>query len=136
MSLPLKTCAFISIFSMLISACLPQQSQDCALSYRDAAGTWAVALYFDPPNPPSQTELVFKFDDEGEMSGSFYGSEFERSNGVLFENEYAFTAVTSDGTGPYIHSGRLKCDGKLYGQTLSEGRDFIMPWIATRGTAQ
>lgn len=95
-------------------------------------GDWQVSLFFDPNGDPSPTTLKITSIDEGVMSGSFYETPFEHANVTAFKNEVTFTVITSDGTGPYATSGRLLADGTLRGQTLSTGRDFLMPWTAEK----
>jgi hypothetical protein len=98
----------------------------------DLAGTWDVALFYSADAPPSATVMVLEPGEEGTLSGSFYGSEFAASRTAARGDVVAFTATTEDGSGPYLHSGRLGEDGAIEGQTLSVGRDFLMIWRAER----
>ena len=104
----------------------------------DMAGQWEVALYFSADAPPSQTTMVLEPQSDGGLTGSFYGSTFEVGRVAQRGETLAFTAVTSDGSGQYLHSGRLNSSGVIDGQTLSVGRDFLMLWTAARaeGDAQ
>lgn len=102
------------------------------LGSADLTGTWGVALYFSTDAPPSTTEMVLEPRDGGVLGGSFYGSPFTRARFAEREGVIAFTATTEDGSGPYIHSGRLNEEGRIEGQTLSLGRDFFMLWTAER----
>ncbi|MEL7232585.1 MAG: hypothetical protein AAGJ85_08765, partial [Pseudomonadota bacterium] len=96
-------------------------------------GTWDVSLYFSADAPPSSTVFIVSSTADGEVVGSFYGSEISESGVTVFQDEVLFTAVTSDGSGPYLHSGRLDAEaGMIEGQTLSTGRDFLMAWTAVR----
>lgn len=97
----------------------------------DLIGSWDVSLYFSATQPPSKTEMVITETANGALIGSFYGTEFETARVTVFEGDILFTAVTRDGSGPYLTSGRLE-EGEIMGQTLSIGRDFLMPWTATR----
>lgn len=101
-------------------------------SINELEGIWDIALYFDTEQAPSSTAMEIKLDDNGEVTGSFYGSDFSIAQARLHRGEIIFAGVTSDGTGPYAHSGRLDADGNFRGQTLSKGRDFVMAWEATR----
>ena len=81
--------------------------------------------------------LVVAATTDGDLEGSFYGSAFSESGVTVFKDEVLFTAVTADGTGPYLHSGRLSGDAEMIeGQTLSTGRDFLMAWTAVRQTEE
>lgn len=88
-------------------------------------------MFYSPTEPPSSTVMELNVGDDGTLSGSFYQSEFEEAEYSLRGSTLAFGALTSDGTAPYSHSGRL-VDGRIEGQTLSHGRDFLMIWVATR----
>ncbi len=98
----------------------------------DLAGTWDVALYFSADAPPSATVMVLEPGDGGVLAGRFYGSPFGAARFAERDGVVAFTATTEDGSGPYLHSGRLTEDGRIEGQTLSVGRDFLMLWTAER----
>jgi hypothetical protein len=104
----------------------------------DLTGTWDVALYFSADAPPSGTVMVLEPGEGGVLEGSFYGSPFTSARFAGRDGVIAFTAATEDGSGPYIHSGRLNEEGRIEGQTLSVGRDFLMLWTAERspGDAQ
>ncbi|MEO0425539.1 MAG: hypothetical protein AAF184_24610, partial [Pseudomonadota bacterium] len=84
-----------------------------------------------PDKPPSKTELVVTAMVDGKLEGSFYGSPFSESGYTVHRGTLLFTAVTADGTGPYLHSAR-QVGGCLEGQTLSTGREFLMAWTACR----
>lgn len=94
-------------------------------------GRWDVSLHYSPDKPPSKTEMVVATMANGKLEGSFYGSPFSDSGYTVHRGTLLFTAVTADGTGPYLHSGRQvgEC---LEGQTLSTGREFLMAWTACR----
>ena len=95
----------------------------------DLIGTWSVDLYFSPDQPPSQTEMVISSIDDGVLTGTFYGTVFDDARATVFENEVLFTMTTKDGSGPYVHSGRLS-GTTIEGQTFAIGREFLMPWKA------
>ncbi len=94
-------------------------------------GTWDVTMYWSPTEPPSSTVMVLKTGPDNKITGSFYESEFLEGEFSLRGETLAFGSVTTDGTAPYSHSGRY-VDGKIEGQTLSHGRDFLMIWVAAR----
>lgn len=94
-------------------------------------GTWDVTMYWSPTEPPSSTVMVLKTGPDNKITGSFYDSEFLEGEYSLRGETLAFGSVTTDGTAPYSHSGRY-VDGKIEGQTLSHGRDFLMIWVAAR----
>jgi hypothetical protein len=95
-------------------------------------GTWAVSLQFDPNAPPSKTQMRITRVEGGELVGTFYGSNIEAGRFVSRGSTWVFAGRTADQSGIYWHSGRLKADGSIDGQTLSEGRKFLMTWSAVR----
>ena len=102
-----------------------------AATMEDFVGTWDVSLYFDPTQPPSSTVMEIRSVEAGTPAGTFYGTDFSEARATQFEGEVIFSLVTSDGTGPYLTSGRLR-GGTITGQTYSTGRGFLMPWSAVR----
>ena len=98
----------------------------------ELVGTWDVALYYSETAEPSSTVMVIDAEADGVLTGSFYGSAFGEARARVFQGEVIFTATTQDGSGAYLHSGRLASNGDMTGQTLSVGRDFLMGWTATR----
>lgn len=134
--------SLLPAFALLVSgAALPAVSEDMsskpAVSAETLIGTWDVSLYFSKDAPPSSTTLIVTKVADGDLAGSFYGSSFSESGVTVFKDEVLFTAVTADGTGPYLHSGRLSGGAEMIeGQTLSTGRDFLMAWTAVRQTEE
>lgn len=102
-----------------------------AIAPKDLNGTWDVTMFWSPTEPPSSTVMVLNVAEDGKLTGSFYESEFLEAEYSLRGNTLAFGSVTTDGEAPYSHSGRL-VNGRIEGQTLSQGRDFLMIWVATR----
>ncbi|NNU17254.1 hypothetical protein HK107_13060 [Parvularcula sp. ZS-1/3] len=107
------------------------------LSSQLIAGTYKVCMFYNTEAPPSETVLVLEEPQaEGqELVGSFYGSPFLIGKVTANDGTPAFVSVTKDGTGEYYHSGRWRDDGVIEGQTLSRGRDFLIPWYASRSDA-
>lgn len=131
--------AAVLLAVLLLGACVssPRPAPDMAveagtgLQPSDLNGTWDVTMFWSETEPPSSTVMILNVDAEGQLEGSFYESEFLEAQYSLRGETLAFASVTTDGTAPYSHSGRLT-EGRIEGQTLSQGRDFLMIWIATR----
>lgn len=129
----------LPIAALLLAACATppapaapvSEPAATALQPSDLNGTWDVTLFWSPSEPPSSTVMVLNVADDGKLTGSFYGSDFLEAEYSLRGDTLAFGSVTTDGEAPYSHSGRL-VDGKIEGQTLSQGRDFLMIWVAAR----
>lgn len=101
-------------------------------------GLWEVTMYYSLTEPPSSTEMIITEAADGELTGSFYQSDFMAANYSVRNAILAFGAITTDGAAPYAHSGRLEDqDGEdvIEGQTLSSGRNFLMIWTARRKPA-
>lgn len=88
-------------------------------------------MFWSATEPPSSTVMVLAAAPPNKVTGSFYQSDFLEGEYSLRGDTLAFGSVTTDGDALYSHSGRL-VDGKIEGQTLSHGRDFLMIWVATR----
>lgn len=104
------------------------------LSIEDLIGEWDVALYFDPDEPPSQTLLQITGAQDGTLSGSFYDTPFSSGEAAMHRGDVVASAMTSDDSGLYAHSMRMRTRDMIFGQTLSTGRGFVMAWEATRRT--
>ncbi len=102
----------------------------------DVAGTWDVSLFFSAEAPPSATVMVLDPQADGTLQGSFYGTPFDLGRISERQGAVAFIATTQDNSGDYITTGRLTPDGRIEGQTLSVGRDFLMLWSAERRAAE
>ncbi|MFO0318369.1 MAG: hypothetical protein ACK51R_14945, partial [Hyphomonadaceae bacterium] len=95
-------------------------------------GTWDVSLYSDPNAEPSKTEFVVTEVTAGTFKGTFYGSEIQNGRYTIKGNEIVFAGRTADLSGAYWHSGRMRANSVIQGQTLSDGRNFLMAWTARR----
>jgi hypothetical protein len=131
--------SFAALVALLLTACATPPAPAAPVSEpaatvlqpSDLNGIWDVTLFWSPTEPPSSTVMVLNVAEGGELTGSFYGSDFLEAEYSLRGDTLAFGSVTTDGEAPYSHSGRL-VDGKIEGQTLSQGRDFLMIWVAAR----
>ncbi len=108
-----------------------ENSEEVQITPRDLVGIWDVSLFFSPTAPPSATTMeIFSANEDGTLTGTFYNTEFETARYTEREGEIAFTVLTRDGSGLYATSGRLLPNGRIEGQTLAAGREFIMMWSA------
>jgi hypothetical protein len=95
-------------------------------------GTWDVSLRYDPNAAPSKTEMIITKVNNGSLVGTFYGTAMEVGRVTSVGTSWVIGARTADLSGAYWHSGRLTPDGSIEGQTLSEGRNFLMTWRAIK----
>jgi hypothetical protein len=94
-------------------------------------GTWQVDLRPTPESEPYFKDFEITLAGENSFNGKFYDTEF---SGGLLNSDWSkiyFGFTTNDMSGKYFHSGYLKND-TLFGMTYSEGRSFVMPWLAVR----
>ena len=129
----------VPLLALLLAACATSPAPvapaaDAAAAPLQATnldGTWDVTMFWSPTEPPSSTVMELNVASDGKLTGSFYGSDFLEAEYSLRGDTLAFGSVTTDGEAPYSHSGRL-VNGRIEGQTLSQGRDFLMIWVADR----
>ena len=69
---------------------------------------------------------------DGVVTGTFYNGPIDLGRASDTKGRRCFAFTTADRSGPYHTSGCLMKDGTLEGQTWSEGRNFLLPWTATR----
>lgn len=128
------------VISLMLAGQLPAPAtaeDKAASAAAHLTGNWEVSLFYSADAPPSSTLMTIDaVSEDGVLSGSFYGTPFAAiSRATERGGVIVFTAVTADNSGNYVHSGRLQ-DGVIEGQTLSEGRGFLMTWQAERATPQ
>ena len=95
------------------------------------AGDWQVDLRLELTGTPYTQPMQILIAPEGTVSGSFYGSPIEAGRVGKAQGRDCLSFRTSDQSGAY-HSAACLVDGRLVGQTWSEGRDFVLPWTAER----
>ncbi|WP_291205047.1 hypothetical protein [Hyphomonas sp.] len=131
--------ALILLAALMLAACATPAAPAAEAPPAEAAalapsaldGIWDVTMFWSPTEPPSSTVMALKTSADNKVTGSFYESEFLEGEYSLRGDTLAFGSVTTDGAALYSHSGRF-AGGKIEGQTLSHGRDFLMIWVAAR----
>ncbi len=98
---------------------------------KDLMGTWTLDLR---PTPQSESYLK-DFDitnfENGKLSGTFYGTDFKEGKINTAWGKIYFSFTTADQSNTYFHSGFIE-NGKIYGTSLSEGRNFMIPWFGEK----
>ncbi len=94
-------------------------------------GTWQVDLRPSPDSEPYYKDFEITLANDNSFNGKFYDTEFSGGRLNTSWNKISFGFSTNDISGTYFHSGYLNND-TLYGITYSEGRSFVMPWVAVR----
>lgn len=111
----------------LLAAATPAEERAAALS-----GTWTVDLRVDLADEPYSQMMVLTVAADGAITGSFYNSEILAGRAGSAQGRTCVAFRTTDGQGLY-HTSACLVDGKMVGQTWAEGRNFVLPWTATRG---
>ncbi|MEE1878364.1 hypothetical protein [Altererythrobacter litoralis] len=112
--------------AMLLVAATPAEERSHALS-----GEWTVDLRVNLDDEPYNQPMILAVDPEGNVAGSFYNSEILAGRAGTAQGRTCVAFRTTDGIGFYYTSACV-LDGKMVWQTWSEGRNFVLPWTATR----
>ena len=113
----------------LAVAASPAADRAAALS-----GEWTVDLRPDLDDAPYNQPMTLAVGEDGKVTGSFYNSEILAGHAGTAQGRTCVAFRTTDGRGFY-HSSACLVEGKMIGQTWSEGRNFVLPWTATRSEA-
>lgn len=118
--------ALLPLASVLIAA-TPAEERATALS-----GTWSVDLRLELTDEAYSQPMVLTVGADGMVTGNFYNSEILAGRAGSAQGRNCVAFRTTDGPGLY-HTSACLVDGKMIGQTWAEGRNFVLPWTATRG---
>ena len=120
----------VAPLAVLLIAATPAEERAAALS-----GEWTVDLRLSLEDDPYSQPMVLDVDAEGTVRGSFYNSEILAGKAGTAQGRTCVAFRTTDGSGFY-HTSACLVDGKMIGQTWSEGRNFVLPWTATRPVSE
>ena len=116
----------LTMLSMALAAVAPADDRAAQLS-----GTWIVDLRVKLDDAPYNQPMTLAVDADGKVTGSFYQSDIVAGRAGTAQGRTCVAFRTTDGQGMYHTSACLDGD-KLAGQTWAEGRNFVLPWTATR----
>ena len=116
--------------TLCISACATVTTSDSPNS-QALLGTWEVDLRPRPDAPAYIKNFVITSVSGNKFQGTFYDTEIAEGRINVDWGKVRIAFVTSDGSGPYNHSGVLS-GGKLEGLTNSTGRNFLAYWSASK----
>ena len=119
--------ALLALAGGLLVAAAPAEDRAAQLS-----GTWTVDLRPSLDAAPYSQPMILTVDAQGAVTGSFYNSEILAGRAGSGQGRTCVAFRTTDGNGFY-HTSACLVDGKMVGQTWSEGRTFVLPWTAERG---
>ncbi|MXO84801.1 hypothetical protein GRI38_01975 [Altererythrobacter aurantiacus] len=116
--------------SFALTACATLGTDE-ASPVQALSGTWNVDLRPSLTDAPYDQPMDLRVERTGELSGTFYGSPILAGRAGTGQGRLCAAWRTSDNSGAYQHSGCLEGD-TIVGQSWSEGRNFVLPWTATR----
>lgn len=94
-------------------------------------GGWTVDLRLSLSDEPYTQPMILKITPDKTVTGSFYNSEILAGRAGTAQGRSCVAFRTTDGQGLY-HTSACLVDGRMVGQTWAEGRNFVLPWTATR----
>lgn len=100
-------------------------------AYASLAGEWSVDLRVSLADPAYSKTMLLNIAPDRSITGSFYDSDILAGRAGTAQDRQCVAFRTTDGQGFY-HSSACLSDGKMVGMTWSEGRNFVLPWTATR----
>ena len=117
----------VAPLAALLIAATPAEERAAAMS-----GAWTVDLRVDLADEPYSQPMVLIIGADGAVTGTFYNSEILAGRAGSAQGRSCVAFRTTDGQGLY-HTSACLVDGTMVGQTWAEGRNFVLPWTATRG---
>jgi hypothetical protein len=111
----------------VLIAATPAEERSAALS-----GEWSVDLRVDLADAPYSQPMILAVGADGTVTGTFYNSDILAGRAGSAQGRSCIAFRTTDGQGLY-HTSACLVDGAMVGQTWAEGRNFVLPWTATRG---
>ena len=99
--------------------------------YAAIEGEWSVDLRPSLSDAPYSKDMVLKVASDRSVTGTFYDSDILAGRSGTGQGRSCVAFRTTDGRGFY-HSSACLMDGKMVGMTWAEGRNFVLPWTATR----
>ena len=113
----------------LLAAAVPADSP--AARAEALSGAWTVDLRLDLKDPAYSQPMNLKVAADGKVTGDFYNSEIIAGKAGSAQGRSCLAFRTTDGSGFY-HTSACLVEGRMVGQTWSEGRNFVLPWTAER----
>jgi hypothetical protein len=123
--------ALFAALALTAASFASAETPPVASPYAALAGEWSVDLRVALTDPPYSKAMVLNIASDRSISGSFYDSEILAGRAGTGQGRQCVAFRTTDGQGMY-HSSACLTDGKMVGQTWAEGRNFVLPWTATR----
>ncbi|UYV13144.1 MAG: hypothetical protein NCW75_02390 [Phycisphaera sp.] len=134
MRIKLLFCVIVGVGLALFTGCVSDPERADGARQADPqslVGRWRVDLRPTPDAEAYYQSFVVDSVEERTFTGTFYGSPISEARLNADWGDVAFSFVTSDGSGPYLHSGILR-GGVLEGMSNSTGRGFLSIWRAER----
>ncbi|MEO0589150.1 MAG: hypothetical protein AAFZ11_01170 [Pseudomonadota bacterium] len=122
--------ALLAVVPALALAAGPAQDEQIEPDH-PFEGEWSVDLRLSLDDEPYSQPMSIQVSGADRVVGRFYGSTIEAGQVGEAQGRVCMAFRTSDNSGPYQHAACL-VDGKIFGQSWSEGRNFVNPWTAER----
>ena len=123
--------ALLAAFALTTASLASAETPPVASRYADLAGEWSVDLRVALTDPSYSKAMVLKIAADRSITGSFYNSDILAGRAGTAQGRQCVAFRTTDGQSLY-HSSACLTDGKMVGMTWAEGRNFVLPWTATR----
>ena len=94
-------------------------------------GNWTVDLRLSLDDAVYTQQMILKIAADRAVTGSFYNSEILAGRAGTAQGRSCVAFRTTDGKGLY-HTSACPVGDSMVGQTWAEGRNFVLPWTATR----
>ena len=123
--------ALFAVLALTAASIASAETPPVASRYADLAGEWSVDLRVALTDPSYSKAMVLKIAADRSITGSFYNSDILAGRAGTAQGRQCVAFRTTDGQSLY-HSSACLTDGKMVGMTWAEGRNFVLPWTATR----
>ena len=102
-----------------------------AAAYALIEGNWTVDLRLKLDDPVYTKPMMLHIAADRTVTGSFYDSDILAGHAGTAQGRSCIAFRTTDGSGFY-HTSACLIGQNMIGQTWAEGRNFVLPWTATR----
>lgn len=120
---------------LLLAFLLPAQTTAISAALQKLNGDWSVDLRPSSTAPAHPMPMHLDIGAGGVITGMFYNGPIPKGLASDVKGRQCFAFTTADLSGEYHTSGCLTPSDTIEGQTWSEGRKFLLPWVATRAIA-
>ena len=117
--------------ALVLSTITPALAQTDDHGASQLNGDWALDLRTTNNAPAYIKTMKLDITNQGVVRGNFYDHAIEDGRAFDAKGRTCFAFHTSDNSGPYQTSG-CRVGDHIERQSWSEGRHFLLTWVATR----